>query len=427
MLPGTEQAPVPEVAAAETPFDLGTAMRYSVANFGASNFYMLFNTAMPLYLDSYGVRPEWIGLLANERSFVGALVQPVVGRLSDRTRTPLGRRRPFFLVGIPLVSLALLLLALHPPFWVMLGVMTVAAFFLAVAVDPFLALMADIFPIEHRGRVGGLLGLFNALGAITFSLMAAFLWAKQEFLVFLVVIVLLIATWAYTFFTVHEPPLPPVVQTDEPAVRLRPSEYVHELLRHGEAAKYTLAMMFFWLGNGGATPYVTLFGKHALGADDGQAFLLPLAYIIVTAICAVPAGLLADRIGKKPVITVALLIYGVGAIIGSQSPNLLVATLALGVIGMGNTCVGLLVPLLTDMVPRRRTAELVGIFSAATSFTQPLGAFLAGLVVDSVAHIAGLSVGYRWSFIFAGVAILIGVAILQTVHPERAVTTEEEA
>src|SRR5262245_59935522 len=84
--PGTDEAPAPTLPAGETPFDTGKAVRYSVANFGASNFYMLFNTAMPLYLDSYGVRPEWIGLLANERSFVGALVQPVVGRISDRTR-----------------------------------------------------------------------------------------------------------------------------------------------------------------------------------------------------------------------------------------------------------------------------------------------------------------------------------------------------
>ena len=163
--PGTISIPPAESVPVATPFDVRTAVRYSVANFGASTFYMLFNAGMPLYLDTYGVRPEWIGLLANERSFVGAIVQPFVGRLSDRTRTPLGRRRPFFLVGIPLVSLALLLLAIDPPFWVMLGVMTVAAFFLAVAVDPYLALMADIWPPEFRGRVGGLLGLGNALGA----------------------------------------------------------------------------------------------------------------------------------------------------------------------------------------------------------------------------------------------------------------------
>src|SRR4051812_41585689 len=90
-------------ASAETRFDTGKASRYSVANLGSSLVYGLFNSAMPLYLQGYGVAPWLIGLLANERAFVGALVQPFVGRMSDRIRTPLGRRRPFFLVGVPLM------------------------------------------------------------------------------------------------------------------------------------------------------------------------------------------------------------------------------------------------------------------------------------------------------------------------------------
>ncbi|HEX6606454.1 MAG TPA: MFS transporter, partial [Chloroflexia bacterium] len=200
------------------PFNTGQAIRYSVANFGSSNFYMLFNTAMPLYLDTYHLDPALIGLLANERSLVGALIQPIVGRISDRTRTPLGRRRPFFLIGVPLVSLALLLLALHPPFWLMLGVMTIAAFFLAVAVDPYLALLADLCPPAQRGRVAGFTGLANALGAITFSLLAVLLWAHYEFLVFALVIILLLGAWGFTFFTVKEPPPPPAPRV-EPAAR----------------------------------------------------------------------------------------------------------------------------------------------------------------------------------------------------------------
>ena len=56
---------------------------------GSVPIYGLFNFGMPLYLKSYGLPPWLIGLLANQRSFVGALVQPVVGRMSDRLRTPL--------------------------------------------------------------------------------------------------------------------------------------------------------------------------------------------------------------------------------------------------------------------------------------------------------------------------------------------------
>ena len=164
--------PVAATDAADATFDLPKAARYSVANYGASVIYALFNFGMPLYLSTYHLNPSLIGLLANERSFVGAFVQPVVGRLSDRTRTPLGRRRPFFLIGIPLMCLALLGLAFHPPLWAVLGIMAVAAFFLSVAWDPYMAMMADLFPQEQRGRVGGLVGVASGVGTIIFLVIA---------------------------------------------------------------------------------------------------------------------------------------------------------------------------------------------------------------------------------------------------------------
>src|SRR5688500_776692 len=100
--PAPSIEPAADEGAAEK-FDTRKAVNYSTANLGAAFFYALFNFGMPLYLDAYKL-PAWlIGLIANERSFVGAFVQPWIGRVSDRTRSPLGRRRPFFLIGIPLV------------------------------------------------------------------------------------------------------------------------------------------------------------------------------------------------------------------------------------------------------------------------------------------------------------------------------------
>ncbi|HKP51441.1 MAG TPA: MFS transporter [Chloroflexia bacterium] len=408
----------------EGAFTAGLAARYSVANLGASVVYGLFNLGMPLYLESYGLHPSLIGLLANERSFVGAFVQPIVGRLSDRTRTPLGRRRPFFLIGVPLMSLSLILLAFHPDFWLMLLLMTIGSFFLAVAMDPYNALMADLFPPQHRGRVGGFIGMTTALGIITFALIANFLWEDSELLVFAIVIGILIATFAFTFFTVRERPAPAHVEVAK-GERPGPLAYFSELLRYREAAKYTLALGLYWIGAGGATPFVTLFGKKALGLTDSEVFLLPLAFVVSTAIFAVPFGMLADRIGKKRVITVGLLVYGIGAIVGSQSANLTQAAIALGIIGIGNAATSApLIALLVDLIPRKRTAELLGLGSAMWSLAQPLGSVLAGGVVGVMGIFIGESGSYRWSFIFAGVMIVLAAIILQSVKPERRAAEE---
>jgi MFS family permease len=413
--------PPPSAPAAGPPgavFDKRLAVRYSIANLGSASVYTLFNTGLPLYLESYGIAPAWIGLLANERSFVGALAQPVVGRLSDRTRTPLGRRRPFFLVGVPLMAISLLTLALHPPFWVMLGLMTIGSFFLAVAADPYLALMADLFPPVLRGRVGGLLGLTSALAAITITLLSSFFWAQYEGLVFLFTISILVVSFGVTFFTVREPPLParPPAPTGP---RQGAAAYIRGLLEYPEAAKYVLAVTFFWIGSGGATPFVTLFAKHALQASGAQIFYLPLAFVLSNALFAVPAGYLADRIGKKRVLTLGLLIYGLGALAGSQSATITQATIALAACGLGNAGTSSLNPLLTDLIPKRRVAEFIGLGSSVWSLVQPVGSLLAGSLVAALTAPIGLSGAYRWAFIFAGTLIVLSALLLQLVRPER--------
>ncbi len=174
------------------------------------------------------------------------------------------------------------------------------------------------------------------------------------------------------------------------------------------------------MGAGGATPFVTLFATEALHADISQVFLLPLAFVVMSALFSIPAGLLSDRIGKKRVMSLGLLIYGLGAIAGSQSTDLLQATIALAVIGIGNAGTAPLNPLLTELIPRSRTAELMGVGSAVWSFFQPLGSILAGLIVTFAAWFVGGNDAYRWAFIFAGLMIVLAALSLRFVHPERA-------
>lgn len=432
-------------------FDTGKAVRYSVATFGSQAVFTLFTTGMSFFLSSYTElrsQPELIGLLSNERAAVAAVAQPIVGRLSDRARTPLGKRRPFMLVGIPVTSISLALLATHPPFWLMLGILTIAAFFLWVALDPYNALVTDLYPTEQRGRVGGILGLAQMLGAITFLLFAITLWGKNEIslfgttitlpvngemLVFGVTIAVLILTFGFTFFTVKEPPIQAEARVERErivgfnlAARITAVfRYVKDLFQYHEAVKYTFALIFFWIGNGGATPFVVLFGEKALRLSQSQSFLLPLAFVIATAIVAVPAGLLADRFGKKSVLVAGLTIFGIAALIGSQSGDIVQATIGLFVIGIGNAGIGtMLIPLLSDLIPHRRAAELIGLSSAITSFAQPVGSFLAGEVVARATSIVGENDAYRWSFLFAGSMIVIAAMLMLRVRPAAARFTE---
>ena len=413
--PAAADQPPADAAGAIPRLPLTTMLLFSVANLGSNLVFAFFNFAMPQYLDSYHLPPEWIGLLANERSFVGGFIQPFVGRLSDRTRTRLGRRRPFFLVGVPLMALSLVLLGLHPPFIVMICVVSIAGFFLFIAADPYLAMMADITPLAQRGQIGAFLGVTAMLGAILLNLVAAFFWSKHELAVFLFTALGLVLTFGITFLTVKEPDQPPAARP----IPTNPLRYLGDVLRYRELTKYVVALGLYYLGAGGATPFLTLFGTKALGVSSSQAFLLVIVLVLSTAIGAVPAGLLSDRVGKKPVLVAGLVLFSAGALAGSQVASVGWAIPAMIVVGLGNACpTALSVPFLSELSPVRRMGEFIGLGSFVWSITQPIGSVCAGLLVNGAVPST-----YRHAFIWAGVLIACAAAAMLTVRPAAARAT----
>lgn len=393
---------------------LWTMINYSIANAGANMLAALSNTALPLYLGSYGVPNVVIGFLAQERSFVGGFVQPVVGALSDRTRTRLGRRRPYFLIGIPLTVAGVLALAFHPPLWVVLLILPVLAFFLAVAYDPYLALMADITPPEQRGRMGGIMGVLNMVGQMVLLGVAAALWATQEFAVFAITCAGLIITFGITFFTIKEPPL-----TDEPEpapLRFRPRQYIANVLAHRELTKYVFSQFFFWFGTGAAVPFLTRFAVEVLGADEGTAFLLVLVAVIATAVASVPAGMAGDRWGRQRVLSIGLLAFAVTGLVGSQAQTVLQGAIIMALFGAVNSMAQAMVyPLLCDLMPRGRLGEFTGLGTMVWSLAQPVGSTAAGLAID-------VTGSYRTVFVVSSIMIFISYLLLLTVRPELAQT-----
>jgi len=386
------------------PLSFAQSMIFGCGNFGANVVYSFLNGAAGLYLNRYPEVPTWaVGLLAQERSLAGALVQPIVGAMSDRTRTRFGRRRPYFVIGVALTAASLIYLAGFPPIIPMLLVLSINAFFLNVAVDPYMALLADLVPSDQRGRVGALLAIFNMLGQIAATVAALLLWDRSPELVFLIVAAALVVSFGITTIFIKEPAAPP-----------RPSEpmgidiggYLRDLAGRRDLLLYILAAALYWMGTGGVLPYLTRFGVSVLGLSEGESFQLLLPALAGTIIGAVPAGYIADRRGKKPVLAVGLFAYSLIAIVASQVATLPQALLAMGVIGLANgVWTALAVPLLVDLVPQERAAEMTGLGSAVWSLAQPIGAVIAGLLIASADN-------YRVSFIGAAVFIFLCFVLL---------------
>jgi maltose/moltooligosaccharide transporter len=81
----------------------------------------------------------------------GLIVQPIIGYLSDRTWSPrFGRRRPYFLVGAVLSTLALFFIPNSPALWVAAGLLWVLDASINISMEPFRALVADKLPDQQR-------------------------------------------------------------------------------------------------------------------------------------------------------------------------------------------------------------------------------------------------------------------------------------
>lgn len=410
--------------AAVAPLHVRQMLLYSSGGIAGGVVFTMMNNALPLFLLGYtmplglpaflnpgGAMPATVmALLTNERSFFGGLIQPIVGQLSDRTRSRLGKRSPYVLVGGIGTALAIASLGLHPPFWLMIAAIALAGILLYVALGPYSALLADITPYSQRGRVGGLMSLAAVIGAVCFTVLGQFFWDTARGWVFAGSAIIVAVSLAVVAFGVHEPSS---LLVPTSAAEKHPTPIWKEVLGRRTLALYTLSMAVYWLGAGAATPFITRFAVAELHIKESETFSLLLIIIVATVIGTVLAGLLADRYGRKRVLQPALVLFAVAALIGSQVQTLALALPVMLLVGLSNAVpTALNLPLLADLVPKARAGACMGFSSMLWSVAQPIGSLFAGILVD-------VTQSYRGIFVFAGVCMALSALMLRLVHIEQ--------
>ncbi len=99
----------------------------------------------------------------------GLIVQPIVGYYSDKTWGRLGRRRPYFLAGAMLASVALLFIPNAPALWIAVGTLWLMDASINITMEPFRAYVGDNLPSEQRTTGFAMQSFFIGTGAIVAS------------------------------------------------------------------------------------------------------------------------------------------------------------------------------------------------------------------------------------------------------------------
>ena len=121
-----------------------------------------------------GAEPDKIPLLWLAGPMTGLLVQPIIGSMSDRTWNRLGRRRPYFLTGAILSSIALFFMPDAPALWVAAGMLWILDSSINVSMEPFRAFVADKLNMEQRTAGFVMQSFFIGVGAAVANALPSF-------------------------------------------------------------------------------------------------------------------------------------------------------------------------------------------------------------------------------------------------------------
>jgi maltose/moltooligosaccharide transporter len=133
--------------------------------------FALQNANTSRIFETLGANVEDIPILWIAAPVTGLVVQPIIGYYSDRTWTRFGRRRPYFLIGAILSSLALFIMPNSPTLWVAAGTLWIMDASINISMEPFRAFVGDNLPERQRTLGFAMQSFFIGIGAVVGSLL----------------------------------------------------------------------------------------------------------------------------------------------------------------------------------------------------------------------------------------------------------------
>lgn len=201
--------------------------------------WALYNSYMPIFLRDYISSSIVIGIIMALDNIVAIFFYPLIGALSDRIRTPIGRRMPFILIGIPIASLFFALIPFDKTIASFLGfslqgnlteafiirMILVMSFIIGMTIyrSPVIALTPDVTPDKHRSTANGIINLMGGVGAVFAFFVGSRLYEIDRSLPFLVTAGIMVFSLILMLIFVREPKNPPITKEKEEKVKIIPA------------------------------------------------------------------------------------------------------------------------------------------------------------------------------------------------------------
>src|SRR4026207_2368341 len=361
----------------------------------------------------------------------GLIIQPIIGSMSDRTWNRLGLRRPYFLAGAILASVALFFMPDSSAVWMAAGLLWILDASINITMEPFRAFVADKLPEEQRTLgfvmqsffigIGQTLAnalpyLFTALGMV--GVMASGIPLSVDYSFKIGAIVFLVAV-LWTVLTTKEYPPEDMeaferMRREKKGILAGFAEIFSSIAEMPATMKQLAVVQFFtWF----ALPCMWQFfgiavARHVFGAPDERSPLFAegtewggLCFAVYNVVCFVIAFLLpsiANRTSRKTVHIVALVCGGIGLISVFFVANKWMLFLSMAGVGIAWASI-LSMPyvILSTAVPPARMGVYMGVFNLFIVIPQIVMSLIVPKIFNNV-----LGADPRNAVVLGGISLL---------------------
>lgn len=305
--------------------------------------WSIYNSQVPLILsERFLLSNTLIGTIMTIDNFFGVIFQPLIGAWSDNTRTRIGRRMPWIAIGLPLCAIIFSLVPLQQTLFAFMAVIILFNLIMALWRSPVISLMPDVTPAPLRSEANGIINMMGGVGSITAFLVGGMLSeiGDNKFFAFFMATIIMVIAFIVLINYVREPdalryreehniPIKDTTanrwgqQSRLDIERYRTHEDLDEVVDEKQQSftafkalpktekrsliGILIAIFSWFLGYNAIETFFTLYATNTYGISGGRATMMLAGFSLSFLLFAIPAGKLAQKIGRKKTIVGGLI------------------------------------------------------------------------------------------------------------------------
>ncbi len=391
-------------------FNAKQTLFIGLAFFTSEVAWALYNAQIPLMLQSYVGLLGMIGFWMALDNILGVIIQPIMGSISDNTRTKYGRRMPYLMIGIPLGALFFALIPTQTSFLMLLLWM----FFFGLSMGFYRAQAVSLMPdfVKPANRSKGN-AIINFMGGIGVAIGYAFSFLLDLFtdpklglqILFIIVAFIMVGalcvlllkikekdSYGYQLVLKMEKKESEKVKSEKKKLSLIAS--IKDVFSEDDKSTlFILLAIFFWfVGYQGVVALVSIFGVNVLEYSPGLAGFLPFIVTVPLLISIYPLSIVATKIGRRKSIKIGVIIWIVmliiGTFLGMMKADLIILAIPLAFLGIGWALINVnSIVIVWELAP---THDKIGTYTGLYYFFSYMAAITGPMLVGFLTDFTGL-------------------------------------